>query len=295
MRARFVNANRQMLNLNCFENSRASAQAHRRPCAHHASLARVAQGMAGGENRAGHDGRYGASPVCGPVCARGNGLRSRSRLEPLAAGADGGWDMCFDFTGNDRSALATILSRAKTRVGFEWVRRNRLRALAYNAWSPSKVREVHTAQHYLDLVAAVKPDIGGDLRPELMLAENVHPPAAPYALLHPGTARPEKYWLSERWGEIAAHLHVTYGLKTVFTCGPHEFERAHVKTIPHVEEPEKIRDPISRRSHFPRLARRRCPYRCQLRHWHGPPCVGLSRPANRSLRPDQSLSLAPDA
>jgi ADP-heptose:LPS heptosyltransferase len=151
----------------------------------------------------------------------------------------GGWDMCFDFTGNDRSAFATILSRAKTRVGFEWVRRNRLRALAYNAWSPSKVREVHTAQHYLDLVAAVKPDMDGDLRPELVLPEDVHPPAVPYALLHPGTARPEKYWLAERWGEIAVHLHVTYGLKTVFTCGPHEFERAHVKAIPRVQDPDK--------------------------------------------------------
>src|ERR1700759_3864293 len=43
----------------------------------------------------------------------------------------GGWDICFDFTGNDRSALATFLSRAPKRVGFAWVRRKRLRSLAY--------------------------------------------------------------------------------------------------------------------------------------------------------------------
>src|SRR4051794_35968639 len=44
----------------------------------------------------------------------------------------GGWDWCFDFAGNDRSALATALSRAKKRVGFERVRRNPWRGLAYN-------------------------------------------------------------------------------------------------------------------------------------------------------------------
>ena len=32
-------------------------------------------------------------------------------------------------------------------------------------------------------------------------------PASPFAVLHPGSARPEKYWLPERWAEVAAHLH----------------------------------------------------------------------------------------
>jgi ADP-heptose:LPS heptosyltransferase len=156
----------------------------------------------------------------------------------------GGWDMCFDFTGNDRSALATALSRARKRVGFEWMRRNRLRALAYNVWCPSKVREVHTARHYLDLVAAVVPGVPDDLSPQLVL-----PAAAaeqpPYALIHPGTARPEKHWLPERWGEVAAHLRSVHGLKTIFTCGPQEAERAHVAAVPKTEglENSEIRYP----------------------------------------------------
>src|SRR5436190_377209 len=109
----------------------------------------------------------------------------------------GGWDVCLDFTGNDRSAFATALSRAGRRVAFEAGRKNKLRALAYNEWSPSLVREVHTAQHYLDLVAHVAPTYGapaGELLPELSLpASSVRSePAGGYALLHPGTARPEK-------------------------------------------------------------------------------------------------------
>ncbi|MEP6671087.1 MAG: glycosyltransferase family 9 protein [Chthoniobacter sp.] len=153
----------------------------------------------------------------------------------------GGWDACFDFTGNDRSALATVLSRARKCVGFEWVRRNRLRSLAYNAWSPSKVRDVHTARHYLDLVAAVAPAGAGDLLPELSLPEasSPAPKPAPYALLHPGTARPEKYWLPERWAEVAAHLQTVHHLPTIFTCGPDDFERAHLAAIASAEGSEK--------------------------------------------------------
>lgn len=150
----------------------------------------------------------------------------------------GGWDICFDFTGNDRSAFATALSRAKMRAGFEWVRRNRLRALAYNTWSPSKVRDVHTSEHYLDLVTAAKKGIDRDLRPELVLPA---PPASaePYALLHPGTARPEKYWTPAGWGAVAADLFQKHGLKTILTCGPDAFEKAHVAEIPHLEEDKK--------------------------------------------------------
>ena len=155
----------------------------------------------------------------------------------------GGWDMCLDFTGNDRSALATALSHAKTRAAFESVRRNRLRSLAYNTWSPSKVREVHTAQHYLALATQTAPATApDDPSPELVLPPNTPKKTAlpsPYALLHPGTARPEKYWQPECWGALAAHLRDTHGLATVFTCGPDEYERAHVAAIPDTELPGK--------------------------------------------------------
>jgi ADP-heptose:LPS heptosyltransferase len=150
----------------------------------------------------------------------------------------GGWDMCFDFTGNDRSVFATALSRARQRVGFEWVRRNRIRALAYNTWSPSKVRDVHTAQHYLDLVSAAAPGASHNLLPELALPEST-PESEPYALLHPGTAREDKYWLADCWNELAAHLHTVHGLKTLFTCGPDAFERAHVASISNAQAPGK--------------------------------------------------------
>ncbi len=161
------------------------------------------------------------------VFGRGRGFA------PWQQAFTGGWDVCLDFTGNDRSALATALSRAKTRATFDWVQRNKLRALAYNAGCPSQVREMHTAQHYLDLMAQVAPPNAapkGDLLPELVLPATARESAArsPYALLHPGTARPEKYWLAERWSAVAAHLRTTHGLDVIFSSGPDTFERAHV-------------------------------------------------------------------
>jgi len=113
------------------------------------------------------------------------------------------------------------------------------------------VRDAHTAQHYLDLAAQVRPPDGpraDDLQPELVLPPNLRGNAqveGGYALLHPGTARTEKYWLPGRWGEVAAHLRDAHGLRTIFTCGPGDFERAHVQAIPDAAIPGKseIREP----------------------------------------------------
>jgi ADP-heptose:LPS heptosyltransferase len=146
----------------------------------------------------------------------------------------GGWDMCFDFTGTDRSAVATALSRAKERTTFSWVQRNRLRALAYRRFVDSTVRERPTVDHYLDLVGEAAG--GGEFGPELRLpaaeaALRAMGVTAPFALLHPGTARAEKYWLPERWAQLADHLANVHGLKIVITSGPNADEQAHVAAI----------------------------------------------------------------
>ncbi len=138
----------------------------------------------------------------------------------------GRFDVVLDFTGTDRSALATFASRAPRRVTFEWVRRKRLRALAHNEFVASSVRERHTADHYLDLV-------GGSGASPLLIAEprSGGAPLPPYAVLHPGTARAEKNWLAERWADVARHLVEKHGLKIVITTGPDPAERAHAEVI----------------------------------------------------------------
>ena len=139
----------------------------------------------------------------------------------------GQYDAVYDFTGTDRSALATAMSRARSRTTFAWMKRKRLRALAYNRFIESSVRERHTVDHYRDLTTTAGPDRG----PQLNLTPDPAQSSEPYAVLHPGTARVEKFWLAERWAEIARHLINTHNLRIVITTGPDDQERAHAAEI----------------------------------------------------------------
>jgi ADP-heptose:LPS heptosyltransferase len=156
----------------------------------------------------------------------------------------GGWDLCLDFTSNDRSALATAVSRAKTRTTFAAVQRLRTRAMAYTRYAESAVRERHTIDHYLDLVNAVigqefgaetdaqpslriPPETRADAR-ELLHARGV---TGPFALLHPGTARVEKYWTVEGWTALQRRLSQHANLSCVLTGGNDPFELEHVARI----------------------------------------------------------------
>ena len=158
----------------------------------------------------------------------------------------GPWDICLDFTGTDRSALATLLSRAADRRTFTWIRRNRLRSLAYGGFVDSPVRDRHTADHYLDLAGAAishgrRPAPARDGAPDLRLSAAVRTAAeemlsangvtGAFAIIHPGTARPEKFWLADRWAPVAGALATRHGVQTVISTGPDPFERAHAAEI----------------------------------------------------------------
>ncbi len=177
----------------------------------------------------------GCAPLLGAIDSISSGIvlgRGRG-FAPWQQVLTGPWDVCIDFTGSDRSALATAASRATERATFAWVQRSKMRALAYNRFVDSSVRERHTVDHYLDLagVTAASRD------PHLALPESARATAdemlrglevaSPFVLVHPGTARAEKYWLPERWAEVITSLKTP----CVITSGPDTFERAHASQI----------------------------------------------------------------
>ena len=178
------------------------------------------------------------TPACAPLLGAIDSISSgivlgRGRgFAPWQQVLTGPWDLCFDFTGSDRSALAVAASRAKERTTFSWVKRSKVRSLAYNQFTDSAVRERHTVDHYLDLVGADAP-----LGPSLQLPESARTAAdeilrasgiaGSFVLVHPGSARAEKYWLPERWAEVIASLKLPH----ILTTGPDEFERAHAASI----------------------------------------------------------------
>jgi ADP-heptose:LPS heptosyltransferase len=151
-----------------------------------------------------------------------------------------GWDAVLDFTGNDRSAVMSWFSRARRRVTFEWVRARWWKRLVYNEYVDSAVRERHTCDHYCDLTRPLGMPICEPAQPTLELADETRRAAArlvaevgiggSYVVIHPGAARPEKYWGSRAWGETVAKLR-SAGHSVIVTCGPDAREQQHAREL----------------------------------------------------------------
>jgi ADP-heptose:LPS heptosyltransferase len=166
----------------------------------------------------------------------GRGPNAWVRRGLLVSGAD--WTL--DFSGTDRSAYLSSLSFAKRRVTFERFRRKPLRKYLYTDFVMSSVSQRHTADHYTDLLRPLgvrRENVSLDLRPpeeavaraRLLLAEAGAPDG--YAVVHAGTARPEKYWVPERWAEVIDFLYDEFGLICVLTGSQDPGEREHLARI----------------------------------------------------------------
>lgn len=165
----------------------------------------------------------------------------RPNLETWTAAIAGEWDACLDFTGSDRSALLTKMSRARRRVGYAKHAR-RLRKLAYTALSDASVRELHTVDFHLALLAelgvhppatsrAVPFKLPLDARKSARSLLNEAGATGSYVIVHPGTAREEKFWLDERWAEVCAHLHKHHRMSVVLTGTGEGLEQSHLETL----------------------------------------------------------------
>jgi len=160
------------------------------------------------------------------------------------------FDLCLDFTCNDRSALIAFLSKAQRRFAFSSVGRKYHRAWIYNQLVTSSVRDQHTIDHYLQLAyaagapanyreAEVRLPAGLEasarsLRAELGVRNS-------YFVVHPGTARSEKFWLPERWAEVIQHLMTRLNATPLLTGGDSEGEAKHLRQILGLmRSPEKV-------------------------------------------------------
>jgi ADP-heptose:LPS heptosyltransferase len=151
-----------------------------------------------------------------------------------------GADWALDFTGTDRSAWLSTFSRSRRRVTFQRFMKRPLRKFLYTDFVNSSVSERHTADHYTDLLGPLgvqRENVPLDLRlraedlnraRELLAKEGI---TGAYAVVHAGTARPEKYWLPERWANVVGFLHDEFGLLSVLTGSQDPVEREHLARI----------------------------------------------------------------
>ena len=149
-------------------------------------------------------------------------------------------DWTLDFTGTDRSAYLSALSRSKRRVTFERFRRKTLRRFIFTDFVRSSVIERHTADHYTDLLKplGIERDnvpLDVQLTDEAFASSRVLLASAEvggsYAVIHAGTARPEKYWSAKRWAEVIEFLHAERGLISILTGSPDPVEQQHLSEI----------------------------------------------------------------
>ena len=152
------------------------------------------------------------------------------------------YDTVLDFNGSDRSVFLTWLSRAKMRATYEKRARGFWREKAYTDVSNARLRDFHTIDHMAALLDVIGiPPAAGEF-PALVIPEAAREKAermlakrgisGPFALIHPGTAKAEKYWRPERWAEVIRECRTgPRQLPCVITGGNDDFERRHLEAI----------------------------------------------------------------
>jgi ADP-heptose:LPS heptosyltransferase len=162
-------------------------------------------------------------------------------LGTVAAVARGGFDYCVDFTRNDRSAFLVFVSRAKKRiVSFRIKVRSKFRTRFYNEFVPHRMRDMHTVDYHLGLLAPLGianpsttvhlelPKQAVSAADELLKNHNIR---RPFIIFHPGSARAEKFWDARRWSELINYAAAHHDVDLVLTGGPSLFEQTHISDI----------------------------------------------------------------
>src|ERR1035441_10312155 len=129
-------------------------------------------------------------------------------------------EVCIDFHGGNTAARLTFMSGAKFRAGFTHFKRR----AAYNGRIPTAQeitgygRKVHTAEHmatamfYLGVPPCEVPRAR-------LFATPAQKHRAPYAVIHPVAASPEKTWSQAGFLQVAEYLREHHNIESVFIAG----------------------------------------------------------------------------
>jgi predicted lipopolysaccharide heptosyltransferase III len=153
----------------------------------------------------------------------------------------GKFDYCLDFTRNDRSSFLTLLSQAQKRITSDHPNlRTKIRARSYNEFVESPVRHLHTVDYHLALLKplgiddasrAIRldlPDATVEKAEQLLKSAQA---GDEFVILHPGSARAEKFWKAKRWAELIDHCVQERGMQCVLTGGRSPMERTQISAI----------------------------------------------------------------
>lgn len=151
------------------------------------------------------------------------------------------FDCCIDLTQNDRSAILTFLSGADKRIGASRVQAKLGRwARVYNEFAHLRLKEMHTIDYNLALLEPLgirntRPELRLELPEsartharELLHAANIE---NDFVVVHPGSARAEKFWEAERWAGVIEHVRTRLQTAVVVTGGAWRCEQEHIRQM----------------------------------------------------------------
>jgi lipopolysaccharide heptosyltransferase I len=141
------------------------------------------------------------------------------------------YDVALDFQGLLKSAVLARASGAARVIGFSiWHLREKT-ARPFYSEAPSERSESmegHVIQKNLRLLRTVGVDDDrivfplADIESAALASVAAAVGDAPFALVNPGAAWPNKRWPPERFGEVAGFLHEVRGLTSIVLWGPGE-------------------------------------------------------------------------
>lgn len=155
----------------------------------------------------------------------------------------GEYDTVLDFTGQDRCLMLAALTGAPRKVTFRKYFKKLGRNMFFHEAIKSSLRDNHVAEHLADLARAIGAE-GSAGRPALRIHSEdwdsaraklhssgmpVH--ASTFILIHPGTARPEKFWSPEAWGKVIDFLASRSTMPVVLSASPDAVEGAHLSAV----------------------------------------------------------------
>ncbi|MEX2273723.1 MAG: glycosyltransferase family 9 protein [Vicinamibacterales bacterium] len=144
-----------------------------------------------------------------------------------------GYDVAIDFQGLFKSAILARVSGAKRVLGFSiWHLRERGARAFYTQTADGEAEGRHVIRKNLALASLLAPSIDPQTAALEFPLANLPSGAveelkrvlagAPYAVLNPGAAWPNKRWPAERFGEVASFVRARHGLRSLVTWGPGE-------------------------------------------------------------------------
>jgi lipopolysaccharide heptosyltransferase I len=142
------------------------------------------------------------------------------------------YKVAIDFQGLIKSATITRFAGAERSLGFPQADLREGAARALYSDSPESIRAKHVVFKNLELVSALGIKTGAPQFPlnvpRTAAVEEVEArfAGAPFALINPGAAWPNKRWPPDRYGRVAAAIRERFGWPSLVLWGPKEQPQA---------------------------------------------------------------------